>query len=67
LQSYWGTWCKLILLFIIIVYFKNFVIVQCQNSAKLGEKKNMNLPGAIVNLPTLTENDEVDLVEFGLK
>jgi len=27
----------------------------------------MNLPGAIVNLPTLTENDEVDLVEFGLK
>lgn len=42
-------------------------MVQCQNSAKLGEKKNMNLPGAIVNLPTLTENDEVDLVEFGLK
>ena len=27
----------------------------------------MNLPGAIVNLPTLTENDEIDLVEFGLK
>ena len=42
-------------------------MVQCQNSAKLGEKKNMNLPGAIVNLPTLTENDEVDLVEFGVK
>ena len=42
-------------------------MVQCQNFAKLGEKKNMNLPGAIVNLPTLTENDEVDLVEFGLK
>lgn len=26
----------------------------------------MNLPGAIVNLPTLTEKDEVDLTEFGL-
>jgi len=27
----------------------------------------MNLPGAIINLPTLTENDELDIVEFGLK
>ena len=27
----------------------------------------MNLPGAIVDLPTLTEQDENDLVEFGIK
>ena len=27
----------------------------------------MNLPGAIVDLPTLTEKDEDDLVEFGIK
>ena len=27
----------------------------------------MNLPGAIVDLPTLTEKDEEDLTEFGLK
>ena len=27
----------------------------------------MNLPGAIVALPTLTEQDEDDLVEFGLE
>lgn len=27
----------------------------------------MNLPGVIVNLPTLTEQDENDLVNFGLK
>ena len=27
----------------------------------------MNLPGAIVDLPTLTEKDEIDLVEFGIK
>jgi len=27
----------------------------------------MNLPGAIIDLPTLTEKDEEDLLEFGLK
>lgn len=31
------------------------VTVICQNSCLLGERKNMNLPGAIVNLPTLTQ------------
>lgn len=37
------------------------------NNAKLGEKKNMNLPGVIVDLPTITEKDEDDILEFGLK
>jgi pyruvate kinase len=27
----------------------------------------MSLPGAIIDLPTLTEKDEIDLVDFGLK
>jgi len=27
----------------------------------------MNLPGAVVDLPTLTEKDEDDLVDFGIK
>ena len=27
----------------------------------------MNLPGAVVDLPTLTEKDEDDLIDFGLK
>jgi pyruvate kinase len=31
------------------------VIVKVMNSCKIGEKKNMNLPGAVVDLPTLTE------------
>ena len=42
-------------------------MARCINGVKLGEKKNMNLPGAVVDLPTLTPKDEVDLVEFGLK
>lgn len=43
------------------------VMVKCLNSCKIGEKKNMNLPGAVVDLPTLTEKDEDDLVDFGIK
>ena len=38
-----------------------------KNNCKLGEKKNMNLPGAIIELPTLTEKDEDDIIDFGLK
>jgi len=37
------------------------------NDGSLGEKKNMNLPGCFVDLPTVTEKDERDLVDFGLK
>jgi|TARA_B110001450_G_scaffold215864_1_gene209246 pyruvate kinase len=36
------------------------------NSLKLGEKKIMNLPGAIIDLPVLTEGDESDLKDFGI-
>ena len=43
------------------------VIVKVLNSAKIGEKKNMNLPGVIVDLPTITEKDRNDLVNFGCK
>ena len=37
------------------------------NNASFGDKKNMNLPGAIVDLPTLTEKDIDDLQNFGVK
>lgn len=42
------------------------VSVKCLNTATLGERKNVNLPGVIVDLPTLTEKDIDDLVNWGL-
>ena len=39
----------------------------CLNDAKLGEKKNCNLPGVVVDLPTLTEKDVDDLLNWGVK
>lgn len=43
------------------------VLVQVMNNYKLSERKNMNLPGVIVDLPTITEKDERDLVDFGVR
>lgn len=43
------------------------VLVKVCNNVSIGEKKNMNLPGVIVDLPTITEKDRDDLVNFGLK
>ena len=43
------------------------VITRVENDAKIGERKNMNLPGVVVNLPTLTEKDVDDIVNFGIK
>ena len=44
--------CSLVLVF---VFFVRSVITEVMNNCTLGERKNMNLPGAIVDLPTLTE------------
>jgi len=41
------------------------VIVNCLNGCRLGERKNMNLPNAIVDLPTITAKDEED-IEYGV-
>lgn len=43
------------------------VTTTIQNNAKIGERKNCNLPGVIVDLPTLTEKDIHDIQEFGVK
>merc|ERR1712195_176944 len=42
------------------------VKARVENNCTLGEKKNMNLPGAAVDIPVLTEKDEDDLVDFGI-
>jgi pyruvate kinase len=42
------------------------VMAEVLNNAIIGDKKNMNLPGAVVDLPTLTEKDIHDLKSFGV-
>ncbi len=36
------------------------------NSAKLGERKNVNLPGVRVDLPVLQAKDKEDIQKFGI-
>jgi pyruvate kinase len=43
------------------------ITTRIENNASIGERKNMNLPGVIVDLPTLTEKDVDDIVNFGIK
>jgi len=43
------------------------VVCRIENNAVMGERKNMNLPGVDVDLPTLTEKDVDDIVNFGIK
>lgn len=38
-----------------------------ENNAVIGERKNMNLPGVIVDLPTFTAKDVSDIVDFAIK
>jgi len=43
------------------------VVCRIENNAAIGERKNMNLPGVVVDLPTLTEKDIDDIANFGCK
>jgi pyruvate kinase len=45
----------------------NEVTCRIENNCSMGERKNMNLPGVVVDLPTFTEKDVDDIVNFGIK
>lgn len=38
-----------------------------QSDGKVGQKKNMCLPGSPITLPTITETDMIDVMDFALK
>ncbi len=42
------------------------VRARCTNTATIGERKNCNLPGVVVDLPTITEKDMEDLLQWGV-
>eukprot|EP00246_Nothoceros_aenigmaticus_P012379 TRINITY_DN3817_c0_g1_i1.p1 TRINITY_DN3817_c0_g1~~TRINITY_DN3817_c0_g1_i1.p1 ORF type:complete len:513 (+),score=102.46 TRINITY_DN3817_c0_g1_i1:84-1622(+) len=39
---------------------------RCENTAVLGERKNVNLPGIVVDLPTVTQKDIDDITIWGI-
>ncbi|KAE9150638.1 Pyruvate kinase [Phytophthora fragariae] len=42
------------------------IVVRVHNDHLLEEKKNMNLPGAAIQIPGITEKDEDDLLNFAI-
>lgn len=50
-----------------IDFARNCVVTRALNSFRLGEKKNVNLPGVQVDLPVITEKDIYDIQDFGVK
>lgn len=45
---------------------KGTVRCRCENTAVLGERKNVNLPGIVVDLPTVTQKDVDDITIWGI-
>ena len=43
------------------------VACRIENNCAIGERKNMNLPGVVVDLPTLTDKDIDDIQNWGVK
>mmetsp|Transcript_2024 Transcript_2024/g.3003 ORF Transcript_2024/g.3003 Transcript_2024/m.3003 type:complete len:504 (+) Transcript_2024:90-1601(+) len=44
----------------------NSVMARAENTFTLGERKNVSLPGAVIDLPTVTEKDINDIQGFGV-
>lgn len=42
------------------------IVTRVENNCSIGERKNMNLPGVVVDLPTLTEKDISDITDWGI-
>ena len=42
------------------------VRARCNNTATIGERKNCNLPGVQVDLPTITDKDAEDILKWGV-
>ncbi|KAG0558154.1 hypothetical protein KC19_10G008600 [Ceratodon purpureus] len=45
---------------------RGMVRCRCENTTMLGEKKNVNLPGIVVDLPTITAKDTDDIMNWGV-
>jgi len=43
------------------------ITCRIENDVTIGERKNMNLPGVVVDLPTFTEKDVDDIQNWGIK
>lgn len=43
------------------------VVCRIENDYELGERKNVNIPGAKIEMDTITEKDVNDIVNFGVK
>lgn len=58
---------SLVLTVLSVDVYRNEVHCRIEHNAVIGERKNMNLPGVIVALPTFTEKDVNDIVSFAAK
>jgi pyruvate kinase len=57
---------SLVLTVLDVMVSQDEILCRVENNATIGERKNMNLPGVKVDLPTFTEKDVEDIIKFGI-